>query len=316
MLWWMSARRHAETLPGTTMPPQAVPSEPEAGEALEIVAPAVQAIPFVYGSPHSGSRYRSEFLADSRLDPVTLRRSEDSFVDEIFADAPALGAPLLRALFPRVYLDANREPYELDPRMFEDELPRHANTTSVRVLGGIGTIARVVANGAEIYRRKLRFAEAEHRIAAFYRPYHWALGKLLRDTRDRFGCAVLVDCHSMPSTGGPGDVDAGRSRTDIVLGNRFGTACAPTLVDLAKRVLTDFGYTVALNAPYAGGYSVQKYGRPHQGVHALQIEINRALYMDEERIERRPDIDRVTEHMTVLMATLRGIDRARLHGRG
>ncbi len=193
-----------------------------APEPVEVLAPVRQTVPFVYASPHSGSDYPADFVAASRLDPVTLRKSEDCFVDELFGAAPELGAPLLRALFPRAYCDPNREPYELDPAMFEDELPPHANTTSLRVAGGLGVIARVVSSGQEIYRDKLPYAEAERRIATLYRPYHGALADLLAATRARFGFAVLVDCHSMPSVGGPMDHDQGAIRPDIVLGDRFG----------------------------------------------------------------------------------------------
>ena len=289
------------------------PTQPPAPtQAFEIAAPAAQAAPFIYASPHSGDHYTADFLAASRLDLVTLRRSEDSFVDQIFAAAPELGAPLLRALFPRVFLDPNREPYELDPGMFEDELPPHVNTRSLRVAGGIGTIARVVAGGSEIYCRKLRFAEAERRIASYYKPYHLALAGLMGETRERFGCAVLIDCHSMPSVGGPMNGEGGSRRTDVVLGNRFGMACAEILVEVARDLLTDLGYKVTLNKPYAGGFNTQKYGRPEDGVHALQIEINRALYMDEERIQRRLGMAAVSEHMTTLIEAFNRINSVML----
>ena len=153
---------------------------PPAGAApnppIEVHQPARQTLPLVLSSPHSGEDYPEDFIAASRLDRLTLRRSEDSFVDELFAAAPALGAPLIRALFPRAYIDPNREPWELDPAMFEDELPAYANTGSPRVAAGLGTIARVVANGEEIYGRKLRFADAKARVERCYRPYHAALG--------------------------------------------------------------------------------------------------------------------------------------------
>ena len=197
-------------------------SEAVHNRAYSILRPAEQTMPLVVSSPHSGRDYRPDFLAVSRLDAVTLRRSEDSFVDELFTAAPACGAPLLHALFPRAYVDPNREAYELDPAMFEDSLPDYANTRSPRVRGGLGTIARVVANGAEIHRHKLRVAEALERIRSFYRPYHAALARLIHETRERFGNAVLIDCHSMPSIGGPMDRDPGTSRVDIVLGDRHG----------------------------------------------------------------------------------------------
>ena len=162
---------------------------------VEVMAPTVQSLPFIYASPHSGTEYPPAFIAASRLDPLLLRRSEDSFVDEIFAAAPSLGAPLLKACFARAYCDANREPYELDPAMFEDDLPAYANTTSLRVAGGLGTIARVVGGGSEIYRGKLTFAEAEQRITQCYKPYHSTLTGLLQETRELFGFAVLIDCH-------------------------------------------------------------------------------------------------------------------------
>ncbi len=251
---------------------------------LEVVRPAHQTLPLVFASPHSGSDYPAEFVQGSNLDPLSLRRSEDSFVDQLFAAAHGRGAPLLRALFPRAFCDPNREPYELDPAMFEDDLPAFANTRSPRVAAGLGTIARVVANGAEIYGGKLRYAEISSRINGYYKPYHAALRALVDQTRDAFGFCILVDCHSMPSIGGPTDKDPGESRVDFVLGDCFSTACAPAITDMAERVLTGMGYAVTRNDPYAGGFTTRHYGRPADRLHALQIEINRALYMDEEAI--------------------------------
>ncbi|HUN50586.1 MAG TPA: N-formylglutamate amidohydrolase [Candidatus Sulfotelmatobacter sp.] len=288
------------------------PTSPADEAAIAVAKPTVQTIPLVFSSPHSGTRYPADFVAASRLEPLALRRSEDSFVDEIFAAAPRLGAPLVQALFARAYCDANREPYELDPTMFEDELPAFANTASLRVAGGLGTIARVVGVGGEIYRRKLTFAEAELRIDHCYRPYHAALEQLLEATRRSFGVAVLVDCHSMPSVGGPMDRDEGRVRPEVVLGDRYGSACAPALVDLAERTLAAMGYRVARNQPYAGGFNTHHYGRPAEGLHALQIEINRATYMDEARIERRPSLAAVSADMTRLIEMLGRVDQRAL----
>jgi N-formylglutamate amidohydrolase len=283
------------------------PAAPTAGP-IRVRTPSRQSVPFVYVSPHSGCNYAPEFLAASRLDPVTLRRSEDSFIDEIFAAAPRHGAPLLQALFPRAFIDPNREPWELDPGMFEDELPAHVNTTSPRVACGLGTIARVVANGEEIYRRKLRFAEAARRVSELYQPFHAALSRLVDDTRHRFRVAVVVDCHSMPSIGAPNERDFGRRRPDFVLGDRFGTACAPALTEAAERILRAQGFAVARNVPYAGGFTTHHYGRPAEGLHALQIEINRDLYMDEERIERRPELDGLKLRIDELIAALATVD--------
>lgn len=282
--------------------------ETDGAPSFQIRAPREQKLPFVYASPHSGTAYPADFVAEARLDPVTLRRSEDSFVDQIFGAAPTFGAPLIRALFPRVYLDLNREPYELDPAMFDDALPRFANIASARVSVGLGTIARVVSSGADIYRRKLNYAEADRRIETLYFPYHAALKQLLVATRARFGGAVLVDCHSMPSTGGPMDDDSGRSRCDIVLGDRFGSSCDPAITALAEKVLREMGYRVTRNDPYAGGFVTQNYGRPAEGFHSLQIEINRGLYMDEARIAPASGLSRLQRDMTVLIRRLGLLD--------
>ncbi|HVV93400.1 MAG TPA: N-formylglutamate amidohydrolase [Hyphomicrobiales bacterium] len=254
---------------------------------FEILAPApdIAAAPVVFNSPHSGARYPAPFLAATRLDALTLRRSEDAFVDELFLPAVGLGAPLMRAHFPRAFLDVNREPYELDPRMFEGRLPADANTRSLRVAGGLGTIARVVGDAQEIYAGRLPVGEALGRIEALYKPYHASLRRLLDDMRRRFGAVLLVDCHSMPSTGLPRDE---ARRADIVLGDRYGTSCAPFITDRAEQALRALGFAVMRNRPYAGGYITEHYGSPAGGLHALQIEINRALYMDEARHERGP----------------------------
>lgn len=272
--------------------------------AYEIDWPARVCTPLVYASPHSGTYYPPEFIAASALEFPVLRRSEDSFVDRLFAGVPGFGSPLLRCRYARVYIDVNREPYELDPNMFEDELPPHTNTTSLRVAGGLGTIARMVADGAEVYRSKLQFKEAEKRVQQVYQPYHNALGELLTRARDAFGAAVLIDCHSMPSTGIGREASRGRARPDIVLGDRFGTACAPTLIDRVHRLFADAGYAVTRNTPYAGGFTTHHYGRPGQNVHALQIEINRGIYMDEERLEPLPRFTAVQAQMTEVVAAL------------
>ncbi len=275
---------------------------------VDVIAPAQQTLPLVLASPHSGTDYPAEFLAASRLDPLTLRRSEDSYVDEIFSVAAALGAPLLRARFPRAYLDPNREPFELDPGMFEDELPAFVNTRSPRVRVGLGTIARVVATGEDIYARKLRFAEAMSRIDRLYRPYHRALRQLLASTRERFGSYLLVDCHSMPSGLAPGERGARRPRTDIVLGDCHGAACHPLIVETAHRSLAAKGYAVARNTPYAGGFTTAHYGKPGAQGHCLQIEISRALYMDERSFERNAYLPQLAEDMRETAAAIAGID--------
>lgn len=270
--------------------------------------PASQRIPFVFSSPHSGRCYPASFVDASNLDALTLRRSEDSFVDELFAGAVGLGAPLLHARFPRAYLDANREPYELDPSMFAEPLPPHVNTRSLRVAGGLGTIARVVSDTTEIYREPLSYAVAEERIRHLYMPFHDTLKHLLEGTLKSFGCAILIDCHSMPSVGGPTDDDSGADRPDIVLGDRYGTSCAGAITAEAERILRRQGYSVARNNPYAGGFNTEHYGRPRSGLHALQIEINRALYMDEARLEPTPGFVEVQKDMTAFIDELAAWD--------
>lgn len=273
----------------------------------EILAPAKQSVPLVFASPHSGCFYPPEFLAASRLDAVAIRRSEDAFIDRVYGSAPEFGAPLLKANFPRAYVDPNREPWELDPAMFEEPLPPHVNGTSPRVAVGLGTIAKVVTSGETIYSRPLRFAEAEVLIQRYYEPYHAALRGLIDATRARFGCCLLVDCHSMPSVGGPMDNDPGLRRVDVVLGDRHGTSCAPLVVEIAQNALEGMGYRVTRNDPYAGGFTTRHYGRPAERIHALQIEINRALYMDEANIEPSPGLEPLQADIRRLVKALAAI---------
>jgi N-formylglutamate amidohydrolase len=255
----------------------------------------VQTTPVVFSSAHSGTDYSAEFLASTRLGPPALRRSEDFSVDRLFAAAPLHGAPLLKAAFPRAFCDANREAWELDPLMFEDALPAWVNTSSPRIGAGLGTIPRIVASGEAIYARKLRFAEAEDRIRRCWEPYHAALRGLIGRTVAQFGVCLLVDCHSMPS-------NAGHSAPDFVLGDAHGTACCAHLVERTEDCLRRLGYTVRRNDPYAGGYVTRQYGRPKNGVHALQIEIARGLYMDERRIEPHGGFARLQRDVTSLIA--------------
>lgn len=274
-----------------------------AAAPFAICRPARQTMPVVFASPHSGQDYPPDFVAEARLDPLALRRSEDSFVDELFAAAPAHGAPLLAATFPRVWCDVNREPWELDPSMFDGPLPPWVNTSSPRVGAGLGTIARVVATGEAVYRRRLRFAEAEARIRACWEPYHAALAGLIAETRARFGVCLLVDCHSMPAH--PAQA---ANPPDMVLGDAHGTACAPRATRLVEEALAGLGYRVRRNDPYAGGYVTRHYGRPREGVHALQIELARALYMDEARIERGPGLPALVRDITGLIGHLAQAD--------
>ncbi len=299
----------------------AIAPSAQAPKPHEIIEPERQTLPLVFASPHSGSDYPPDFLASSRLDPISLRRSEDSFVHEIFGCAPEMGAPLLHALFPRAFVDPNREPYELDPAVFKDRLPPYANTSSPRVAAGLGTIARVVATGANIYRRKLSLEEGLERIRSYYWPYHEALRSLVETTKERFGYCILIDCHSMPSGSRPsrGAARFGAPHRDtrgaaFVLGDCHGTTCAPAVVETVEQVLTAKNYSVVRNTPYAGGFVTRHYGKPHARVHCLQIEINRHIYMDESRIERRPALQALARDMRDVVAALGALDPLALNG--
>ncbi|BAT57743.1 N-formylglutamate amidohydrolase [Variibacter gotjawalensis] len=275
--------------------------EAELDPPFETLEPNDWLGPLVFNSPHSGRTYPAAFLRQSRLEMNALRRSEDTFVDELFETAVRRGFPLMRAHFPRCYVDLNREPYELDPRMFEGRLPSFANTRSMRVAGGLGTVARVVGDAQEIYQERLPVAEAMRRIDVLYKPYHRGLRKLMLRTQRAFGTAVLVDCHSMPSSS---HVKDERPRADIVIGDRYGTSCAPAITLALEAAFESLGYTVNRNKPYAGGFITEHYGNPSSGLHAVQIELNRALYMDERRFERSPTFDRVRQDIDSVIGIL------------
>jgi N-formylglutamate deformylase len=265
--------------------------------------PARQAVPFVFASPHSGRCYPPSLVARSRLDATSLRRSEDAFVDELFAGAVGLGAPLLAAQFPRAFVDVNRGVAELDASMFDAGLEVPVDAPSPRVAAGLGVIPRIVRDGAEIYRGKLESGEAAKRLEQFYKPYHRALAALLDETQARFGVAVLIDCHSMPSA---------LSVPDIVLGDRYGASAAPVLSARAETALLREGFSVARNTPYAGGHTTVLHGRAAMGRHALQIEINRALYLDENRITRKASFESVRARLMRAMEHLAAIPAGQL----
>lgn len=275
---------------------------------VDVRFPIAQTAPFVFDSPHSGIAYSDSFLAQSKLDLRTLRGSEDSYVDHLFADAPRFGAPLQRALFPRALVDPNRDRLELDPHMFKEPLPYEINVRSPRVAGGLGTIPRVVADGLEIYQDKLSPKDAVHRLATYYDPFHLSLAGLVEETHQKFGAAVLIDCHSMPSLSAAAELGRDTVRADIVLGNGFGTTCTPGLIDQVEQHLMKLGYRVARNSPYAGGFITLRYGQPSFGYHALQIEINRALYMDEQSFERHEGFDRVQADMASLVSMMTSME--------
>jgi N-formylglutamate amidohydrolase len=273
----------------------------ELSPPFEIVEPATWRAPIIFNSPHSGSVYPNDFLEASRIDLPSLRRSEDSFMDELVEGLSGRGFPVVRVNFPRSYVDVNREPYELDPRMFTGRLPSFANTRSMRVAGGLGTIPRVVGDGQEIYRDRLNVDDALARIEALYKPYHRALRRLINKAHQAFGTVILVDCHSMPSIGVSRDEPR---RPDLVIGDRYGTSCAPLLPDMVEETMRALGYSIGRNKPYAGGFITEHYGNPASGLHTVQIELNRAVYMDERRRERGPRFAQVASDFASLADAL------------
>ncbi|MDX2275090.1 MAG: N-formylglutamate amidohydrolase [Hyphomonadaceae bacterium] len=280
----------------------AAPFAPAAESPAELpyalIQPLHRSAPLVFASPHSGRKYPVDLMSQTRVGLISLRRAEDAYVDELFANAAAHGATVLSATVARTYIDLNRDPIELDPDMFDERLPAAASAATPRVQAGLGAIPRISGDGQAIYRRKLSVSEIERRMSAVYRPYHAMLGRLLEETRADFGCAVLVDCHSMPSCA------RGAHAPDIVLGDRFGASCHPSVTALAEATLRRLGYRVARNAPFAGGYTTQTYGRPARRVHALQVEINRALYVDERTLEPTPGFARIQADMARLAEAL------------
>ncbi len=276
---------------------------------FSVLAPAEQRVPYVFNSPHSGRHYPERFLAMTRLDRHAIRRSEDSHVDTLMSDVTMLGAPLLAANFPRAYLDVNREPFELDQRMFADPVPPQANIRSVRVAGGLGTVPRLVGEGQYIYSSRLPVAEALSRVEFLYKPYHRQLRQLMLSTHTRFGIAVLVDCHSMPASIKTGETG---SSPDFIVGDRFGTSASAALSDHAIALLKQQGYSVAYNKPYAGGFITEHYGRPAHGLHALQLEINRGLYMDETSYEPTAGFSTLKADLMQFAADLMALPEERL----
>jgi N-formylglutamate amidohydrolase len=258
----------------------------QANGSFEILAPARWLAPMVFNSPHSGSGLPEDFRQLSDLGEQQLRTSEDSHIDELFLGCLDAGAPMIKSHLSRAYLDLNREPYELDARMFRDRLPAYVNCASPRVASGLGTIPRTVGDGILIYKAPLEFSEALRRVECFYRPYHRALGSLLDEAHTATGVALLVDCHSMPSSA-VNHLRAGAARSvDVVLGDRYGNACDTEIAALVETHMRQAGLTVSRNKPYSGGFFTENHGRPRQNRHALQIEINRSLYMNEKNHEK------------------------------
>jgi N-formylglutamate deformylase len=258
---------------------------------LELLEAGGTPLPVLYTLPHSGRIYPDDF--NSVLPPDILRRAEDAYVDLLLEGAEAQGATVLKALFPRAYLDANRPEDDLDPDLVE---PGAKVTAGEKSLLGIGLIRRVLTPEYPIYDRRLTLDEVNNRIRTYYRPYHEALAGNLKRLRDTFGRAIFIDWHSMKSVGNAATPDgAGKRRPDFVLGDRFGESCSPKLTQAVVDYLTGRGYSVTVNNPYAGGATLRRYGTPQSGVHGMQIEMNRALYLDEQSVTMTDAAPRLAE---------------------
>lgn len=276
-------------------------------QAVRIIEPEKTLTGAVFGSPHSGRHYAAGFLDRVRIDPLTLRSSEDAYVDLLLADAPRHGAPLITTDVPRAYVDFNRAATELDPLIIEGA-PRCG--LNPRVGSGLGVIARVVAGARPIYARRLTLQEAEVRLQECWHPYHGALAALMERQRCSFGRAILFDMHSMPSLALQQGLMRNMRRPEIILGDRHGAACDPGIMAAVEAIFRHAGFRVARNAPFAGAYILQRYGRPQAGLHAVQIEIDRALYLDERRVEPGPGFAAFRTLMSDVTAALAGLGLA------
>ena len=283
---------------------EAAPKAFEVRRAARDGAPA--STPLVFASPHSGRHYPEDMMAAAALDAHAIRRSEDAYVDELIAAAPGLGAALISSNLARAYIDVNREAFELDQAMFADELPDFARARTARVAAGLGAIARVVSEGQEIYSRKLTYAEARRRIDIGHAPYHAALARLLGEAHSAHGYAILIDWHSMPAAAARAGSRDGAC--DMVLGDRFGASCSGAVTQKVERELEAMGYRVARNAPYAGGYTTEHYGRPARRTHALQIEINRGIYLNEGTLAPTKGFAKLQADLETLIASLTSMD--------
>lgn len=268
-----------------------------ATSAYQIMRPARRTTSVIFASPHSGRDYPASFLSRAEIDELMIRSSEDAFIDHLFSSAPLQGAPLLAAGAPRAFVDMNRSAEELDPALIEGVRRSGHNP---RVASGLGVIPRVVANGRPIQRGKISWEEAQARIDTYWRPYHAMLQNLVDEAHTAFGEAILIDCHSMPHEALDGTSSAGTPRADVVLGDRFGAAASASVVDRVEAAFAAAGLRVVRNMPFAGAYVTQHYGRPSRRQHAIQVEINRSLYMDEKRIEP-------SAHFEVFRALLGGV---------
>jgi N-formylglutamate amidohydrolase len=262
-----------------------------------------RAAPVVFDSPHSGTDYPEDFAYAAPLD--ILRRAEDAFVDELFGDAPRHGAGLLRALFPRSYVDPNRHEHEIDPKLLAEPWP-YDFPHSPRADRGLGVVRRLVRATVPVYDRPLTVGEIQSRIDGYHRPYHDALKEMLDATYAHYGAAWHVNCHSMKGA------YKGKMRSDFIIGDRDGTSCGGEFTAFVAETLRDLGYRVGLNSPFKGAEIIIRHGAPARHRHSLQIEVNRSLYMDEERIEKSPGFENLRKDIDSLIAAVTGYARQNL----
>lgn len=269
---------------------------------VEVVFPDEWTLPVIFSSPHSGRYYPQSFIEQTNLDLLSLRQSEDFCVDKLIGDAPLYGAPLVKSRYPRAYCDPNRQAYELDPAMFDEKLPEHVTQCSPRISAGIGTIPKIVSAGKVIYSAPLTYQDAFERLMLCYFPYHNALKELIDAGVKKFGKILLIDCHSMP--GAPAQPQNASPLADFILGDRFGNACPLEYSTHIANKLKSFGYSVRYNSPYAGGFITQHYSSSYRNVSALQIEINRNLYMDQSTLTATDDMPQLKGHLSELLADI------------
>jgi N-formylglutamate deformylase len=270
-------------------------------ESFKYIAPERLCSSVVFCSPHSGRDYSQSFLEGAIIDSHQIRSSEDAFVDQLFDCAPDIGAAFLVANIPRAYVDLNRRADEMDGALVEGV---RKSVSNPRVVSGLGVIPRVVAEGRAIQSGKMTMAQAQARLEQFYYPYHAKLRQVLDHTRDKFRQAILIDCHSMPRGATADMVVRGGGRPDVVLGDRFGASCSKAVMDVVEAAFVAQGFSVSRNVPFAGAYIVQEYGRPSVGQHAVQVELDRSLYMDEAAIERNAQFDETRARLQAVVRTL------------